>query len=85
MVRRPGPPPAARLRADADPADRRLLRSLPVYALPLLTSLLDVTGQLLLVGAYAVAGLRVEPDQVAVAVEGAAGGEAERFLTRLLR
>ncbi|TNY18842.1 hypothetical protein DMC30DRAFT_354856, partial [Rhodotorula diobovata] len=56
-----------------------------VYALPLLTSLLDVTGQLLLVGAYAVAGLSVEPDQVAVAVEGAAGGEAERFLTRLLR
>ncbi|GAA5835358.1 hypothetical protein JCM9279_004518 [Rhodotorula babjevae] len=55
-----------------------------VYALPLLTSFLDVTGQLLLVGAYAVAGLKTQT--AAAGLEGASGeaaGEAaRRFLAR---
>lgn len=53
-----------------------------VYALPLLTSLLDVTGQLLLVGAYAVAGLRTQTAAAGLegAVDEAVGEVAKRVL-----
>jgi len=53
-----------------------------VYALPLLTSLLDVTGQLLLVGAYAVAGLKT--DTAAAGLEGASGEAAAELASRVL-
>ncbi|BGP38066.1 hypothetical protein JCM10449v2_001993 [Rhodotorula kratochvilovae] len=56
-----------------------------VYALPLLTSLLDVTGQLLLVGAYAAAGLKLPPG-AGDASDGVAGaaGEAVGVVKRLV-
>ena len=45
-----------------------------VYALPLISSFLDVSGQLLLVGAFAVAGKKaVEVAVESGAVEGALG------------